>query len=92
MKNPSEENNRDSGILSNPLSFVRNGMYDWGGGIDYARSTRGYYALPHSQSINYSSMFYFHNTNLDPKSGGSRGSSFVVRCTSTRLQILHHSH
>ena len=83
--------NEDSGVLSNPLSFLHSGDFVWySAGLNHSDYGR-YWSLC-SYSTVYSFGLRFYNTNLNPQLTNERGDGFAVRCTSTRLQILHHSH
>ena len=83
-----EVNSKDSGILSSPLSFLRNGIYAWiFGGPDY-RGGLGYYWSLRSANTAYSNSLYFSLTVLYPQLIYDRGMGFAVRC----VQILHQSH
>ena len=76
-----EENNRDSGVLSNPLSFVRSGYFYWGDAGPRVRGgDGGYWSLRSARTI-YSNYLYFYNTSLDPQYDSYRGLGFAVRST-----------
>ena len=76
MKN--SENERDAGVLSNPLSILRSGFYYWpdAGRRDYG--VAGYYWSLRSASATYSGNLLFYNTNLAPQNGSTRGYGFAV--------------
>ena len=84
MENNSQtsEDNRDSGLLSSPLSFLRSGLFYWSvaGLNSRGGSGDGYYWFLRSYSTTFSSNLYFHNTNLNPQSSNYRGNGFAVRC------------
>ena len=88
MKNNTQttENNRDSGVLSNPISFLRSGNLYWSGAFPNNRGEYGYYWLPSSYSDIYANYLRFDNTNLNPQGIDPRGFGFAA------LQILHYSH
>ena len=89
-----ESESKDSGLLSNPLSFIRGGFYSYMGASLYARSVRGaYWSLQSGSESNSSTSrdLYFHSANLLTQDYNDRGDGFAVRCVAV-LQILHHSH
>ena len=82
MKNNGEttENNRDSGLLSNPLSFLRNGGYfAWYDIGIYDRGGRGYYWSLRSTSTTLSNYLDFYSSSLNSLLYYDRGSGFAVR-------------
>ena len=88
MNNTSGEDSRDSGVLSNPLSFLRSGhLYWYDAGLLNRGGGGGYWSL-RSANTTYSNDLYFRNTGLNPQGSDNRGYGFAVRC----VQILHHSH
>ena len=77
------EDNRDSGVLSSPLSFLRSGYFGWNfAGLD-GRGGSGYYWSLRSGSATYSGYLYFDSTYLSPQDYGNRGNGFAVRCVGT---------
>ena len=90
MKNNGEttENSRDAGLLSDPLSFLRNGLFYWSGAELGGRGGDSYYWSLQSYSIALSFNLSFSNAGLSPLGSGVRGNGFAVRC----IQILHHPH
>ena len=85
MKNNGQttENNPDSGILSNPLSFPHSGYVYV---IDAGLHNRGYYGLYwslHSIDTTASYGLFFHTTGLHPQNYDYRGFGFAVRCVIT---------
>ena len=92
MNNTSGEDSRDSGVLSNPLSFLRNGIFNWVNASLGLRGGLGYYWSLRSHSTFYSGVLYLTNTNLGAQSNDGRGYGFAVLCKSGPLQILHHPH
>ena len=81
MKNE-EPNPRDSGVLSGPLSFLRNGLFGWHDSYLYNRSGGGYYWSLHSFNTTVSYGLYFDNTGLSPQGIYHRGYGFAVCCVS----------
>ena len=88
IQGQTEEDNRDSGVLSSPLSFLRSGVFGWRVADLSSRGGGGYYWSLRSANTTYSNYLYFSNTFLNPQDIGNRGYGFAVRC----VQILHHSH
>ena len=86
MKNEGEE--RESGLLSNPLSFLRSGYFAWVSASLGNRGGYGYYWSLRSANTTYSNSLRFSSTLLNPQNSNDRGSGFAVRC----VQILHRSH
>ena len=82
MKNNGDttEDNRDSGILSNPLSFLRSGYFYWNYAGLNNRGGHGYYWSLRSANTTNSNSLYFYGTNLSPQSNSNRGNGFAVRC------------
>ena len=80
------EDNRDSGILSNPLSFIRSGYILWSNNVTYEREISGNYWVLRSNGVINSNTLIFGNINLYSDTNHARGYGFAV------LQILHHSH
>ena len=80
MKNTSGETSRDSGVLSNPLSFLRSGYFEWSVAGLLNRSGSGDYWLLRSTDITYSYGLYFGDTYLFPQGYDNRhGNGFAVR-------------
>ena len=86
MKNEGEE--RDSGLLSSPLSFVRSGDFNWRVADLGYRGSWGDYWFSRSSSTTGSSSLDFDTNYLLTQSGYERGYGYAVRC----VQILHRSH
>ena len=80
--------NSDTGPLSNPLSFLRNGYFSWGDAGLYVRGSGGYYWSLRSADTARSNFLSFYSTYLYPQNNYDRGGGFAVRC----VQILHRSH
>ena len=84
MKNDgqTEEDNRDSGVLSNPLSFLRSGAFysDYAGlnDRDYRGHVGNYWFL-RSADTTGSNLLSFYGTFLGPQGSYGRGSGFAVR-------------
>ena len=74
-----ETNSIDSGVLSNPLSFLRNGYIYWNDASLYSRGGYGSYWSLRSTNTTYSNFLGFSNTYLNPQSDNLRGYSFAVR-------------
>ena len=91
MKNnyQTTEDNRDSGVLSNPLSFIRSGDFDWYRASLGGRNDFGSYWSPHSYTTTNSNGLDFGTKQMSLQYIGTRGYGFAVRCVS---QILHRSH
>ena len=82
MKNQGQttEDNRDSGLLSNPLSFIHSGGFYWyNAGLRY-RGGLGNYWFLRSHSTTYSYNLYFGSTYLGPQYYDYHGYGFAVRC------------
>ena len=89
MKNTDGESSRDSGVLSNPLTFLRSGYFYWDDASLGGRGGNGYYWMSRSANTTSSSSSVFGDTYLNPQVNyNDRGVGFPVRC----VQILHHSH
>ena len=78
MKNEKDE--RDSGVMSSPLFFLRSGFFQWNGASPYDRGGHGYYWSLRSANTTISNSLYFYGTTLSPQSNSSRGNGFAVRC------------
>ena len=84
MKDTSGENHRDSGVLSNPLSFRRSGRFGWGSaGLNNLRGSYGNYWSLHSAGTTGSFCLYFNNSYLSSKDISDHGLGFVVRWVAT---------
>ena len=79
--------NQDSGVLSNPVSFLLSGDFNWNGASLYGRGGAGDYWLLRSHSTTYSNELFFGNTNLGPQRSDDRGSGFAVRWGSALMKI-----
>ena len=90
MKNDGQttENDRDSGVLSSPLSFLHSGYFYWNSAGRGNRDSYGRYWSPRSTGITVSNSLGFSNAFLSSQNYNDRGYGFAVRC----VQILHHSH
>ena len=87
MKNGyDKEDNMDSGVLSNPLTFVHGGRISWNKADVEVRDFYGIYWILRSDDKLYSNYFNHFDTGVNPQNSGSHGAGFVVR------QILHQSH
>ena len=75
--NQTSEDNQDSGVLSNPLSFIRNGLYYWDGGLG-PRGSYGYYWSLRSVNTTVSNRLFFGNTSLSPQGNDGRGYGFAA--------------
>ena len=80
MKNDGEttESNRDSGILSNPLSFLHSGFYGWSTAELLNRGVVGNYWSLRSANLNFSCNLGFVNNGLSTRVNSNRGDSFAV--------------
>ena len=81
MKNEGDE--RDSGVLSDPLSFLRSGVFYWSATSLYVRGDSGRYWSLRSANTTGSSGLHFSNTYLGPQDSSSRGYGFAVRRSSS---------
>ena len=82
MKNAGEESSTDSGVLSNPLSFLRNGLVDWSYAGVWGRGLNGYYWSLRSANTTSSNYLYFYYAYLGPQHSSNRGQGLAVRCVS----------
>ena len=89
MKNNGQttENNRDSGILSSPISFLHSGRYTWDNATLHDRGAFSLYELSRSNNTTNSNLLYTGYTYLETQAQINRGHGFAAR-----FQILHHSH
>ena len=76
------EDNRDSGVLSNPRSFLHSGGFYWNYAGLVNRSGDGNYLSLRSANTTSSNYLAFGSTGLSPQGNGSRGYGFAVRCGS----------
>ena len=77
------EDNRDSGVLSNPLSFLRSGLFYWdSASLSYRGSNGNYWSL-RSANTTASNYLNFSNTFLHPQYHYNHGFGFAVRCVGT---------
>ena len=84
--NQTSENSQDSGVLSNPLSFIHSGNVGSSSAyLDYRGSIGMYWSL-HSVNTEIANGLYLYGTRLNSQSNDFHGDGFAVR------QILHHSH
>ena len=81
MKNGwnTSETSFDSGVLSNPISFLRSGYFSWHSVGLNSRGGSGHYWSLRSYSTTYSIYLYFYNTDLYPQVGNNRGDGFAVQ-------------
>ena len=87
----SEVDDKDSGVLSRPLSFNRSGVLRWYNASPSLRSDEGdYWSLRTYSTTSSGSLYFNHGTGLAPQDNSAHGYGFAVRCVTT-LQILHHS-
>ena len=85
MKNNSQtsEDNRDSGVLSSPLSFLRSGRLNWDSASLFNRgSYSGYWSLRSASTV-ASSYLSFYDTSLAPQGNYPHGGGFAMRCVGT---------
>ena len=75
------EDNRDAGLLSNPLSFLHNGLFDWSYAGIWGRGIVGNDWSLRSANTTNSNLLYFHSTYLPPQDNSTRGYGFAVRST-----------
>ena len=80
MKNTEGENSRDSGLLSNPLSFLRSGYFYWDRAELFDRGSGGNCWSSRSTSTTTSNFLHFSNTYLYPQLSNNDGYGFAVRC------------
>ena len=84
--NKSDSSSRDSGVLSSPLSFLRNGNLSWGNTDILNLGSYGYYWLLRSINVNISSSFVFGITILYPQYNVTdRGTGMAARCVSNPM-------
>ena len=81
MKNVDGETSRDSGLLSDPLSFVRSGEFTWSRGALSIRNANGIYWTLLSRNTVGSDGLDFFNTYLYlyPQFAYYHGNGFAVR-------------
>ena len=72
----------DSILLSQPLSFLRSGLYYWQSAARLNRGSYGYYWESHVYSVSDARYLYFSSSSLSPQSGYARGGGFSLRCVS----------
>ena len=70
----------DSGILSEPSAFPRNGLYGWDSTGLNLRSSNGRYWSSLTNSTMYSHGQLFYSTGFYSRNGYYRGYGFAVRC------------
>ena len=71
---------QDTGVLSDPLSFLRSGDFYWSGASLDARGATGNYWTLGSENDRYSIRLWFYGTRLYTIYGTYRGTGFAVRC------------
>ena len=89
MKNGAEApetNNRDSGVLSDPLSFIHSGYFIWGEAYLYSRGNNGLYWSLRSANTIVSNGLDFSSVGMYSQSGSARGYGFAVRLLRPLLQ------
>ena len=74
-----EGGERDSGVLSNPLSFVRAGFYRWNSSAIDARTSYGDFWLLRSRNENESNTLNISSTDLRLQHYYDRSFGFAVR-------------
>ena len=72
----------DSILLSQPLSFLRSGLYYWQEASRYYRGSYGYYWESRIYSATVANYLTSLSSSLRPQGGGDRGSGYSVRCVS----------
>ena len=80
------ENERDAGVLSNPLSFLRSGRFYWGDASLGDRGGYGNYWFLRSTNTAGSNDLYFNSTSLNPQDGSYHAYGFAVRCESYMIK------
>ena len=70
----------DSILLSQPLSFLRSGYYNWQAASRNYRGSNGYYWESRISSVASAGSLYFNSSLLNPRSSSDRGYGFSVRC------------
>ena len=90
MKNDNEPNPRDSGVLSNPLSFLRSGDFSWDGANPSYRSSDGNCWSLRSRDTAFTYYMDFFSARLIPQFSHYRGHGLAVRCElhSSFLELL----
>ena len=83
MKNGSGLDSADTGILSNPLSFLRSGFFYWNYASLNSRASSGYYWSLRSTSTTDSNLLNFGSTYLYLQDNNNHGFGIAVRCVST---------
>ena len=78
-----EASSTDSGVLSNPFSFLHSGDFGFGSGGPYGRNSDGYYWTMDSQSKRYSYSLRAVEAEVAPQYPIYRGYGFAVRETSS---------
>ena len=82
MKN---DGSGDAGILSSPLTFLRDGTYRWQDGVLYNRNGEGTYWSLRSANTTDSYYLLFIGVSLYPQYYNRRGLGFAVRCVSNPM-------
>ena len=70
----------DSILLSQPLSFLRSGDYNWQTASRNLRGSYGYYWGSRIFSVADANSLSFDSSGLDPQPNYNRGTGFSVRC------------
>ena len=78
--NQTSEDNRDSGILSSPISILRSGLLGWNHSSAEGRGIYGLYWSPRSYTTTYAYDLYFHNLSINFNSVDTHGMGQAVRC------------
>ena len=81
MKSTAEtaEADKDSGLLSNPLSFIHSGYFRWEySSLLYLGVVGGYWSL-RSGDFTGSDVLYFYNADMGTQRWAQHGWGFAVR-------------
>ena len=81
----------DFGILSNALSFVRNGAFYWYDGNLNKRDTIGFYWTSHTYNKVASYRLVFNNSAFTPQNANIKGNGFAIRCMQKFIKFRHQS-
>ena len=79
MKSGNEGSSTDSGVLSNPLSFLHGGSSNWSSADLGLRGHYGYYWSLGSGNTTGSYNLIFRGTALNPQYNTNHGSGFAMR-------------
>lgn len=72
--------NTDSGLLTFPLHFVRNGYYYYSNGQVNSQGTNGYIWSSSVYSHDHAHSLYFYSGHVSPQTSHHKGYGFPVRC------------